>query len=1166
MTGSGQVLGNTGMAKASNAADAVVDTYAFPLSAAQEQMWRSCRKKPGNAAYNASFRWRFDGPLDVHLLQRTFNEIVRRHDTLRTTFTQSNDGPRQLVSPSLTLPMTEVDLRMLAESSREAEMNWLCEDEARRAFDLTKGPLVRVGLLRMADEQYILTLTLHHIICDGWSIAIIMDELQQIYTAFVEDRKISLPNLDIQYADYVIWQRENLASEEIAQQLSYWQAKLAGYRRLDVAGDFTQAGERTTSSAILSTMLPLQLTDALKALSVAQGGTMFITTLAACMVLLRLYTGRSDLAVGSPLAGRNRGDIEGLIGLFVNPVVFRAQTSDNIHFTEFIAMVRDLVWEALANQDVPFERVLDERRRRGEHNEDPFYTVNFICQTQYARASTMVHEFCGIRLSTMPSKSQGALYDLNLFVVQREDGWRLSLEFNTDRYSEPTAQSMLAHFRALLDEIIDNPECRLSDFKIAGAITPRLMPDHAPAATQQSPATVTVMAGNPDLQSPVEGPYILPASVAQKRFWLLARVAMDSSAYHMPACVELSGPLSYAVFEASIQSLLNRHEILRTTFEEVDGELSQIVAASKTFKLAVSDVELEAGPARDVQITALLRDEAQRPFDLGRGPLFRVKLFRIGLNEHILILTLHHIIADGWSQNIVQRELWSLYEMLLDNRKAALSPLAIQYGDVAVWQREWLESAESREHLDFWTKQLAAPLPVLDFPTDRPVTNRPASHGAIAKITFPDDLIGAVKSFGRSENATNFMAMAACFSVLLHRYTLQTDMVIGSPVANRRRETESLIGPFAGPFALRLNLAGNPTFREVLKRTSDTTMDALAHTDLPFEVLLEQLKLRSVSGRNPLFQFYFLYQTAFLQPRQLSNLKITPIPTFSVGTPFEIQLAIIERQDGVYAQLEYNPDLFDAATITDILENFKVLLHDAISNPDVQISGLKGPTFAKTQAGPQPATHDYVAPRNQDEAKLVQIWQMLFDLPRIGVKDDFFQLGGQSLLAAQLVSEVEKQWGVTIDLSTLLVASTIEKFALWLGKTSAADTSIVPLRASGDKAPLFCFHGGGGHVLAYREMSELMPKDQPVYGVRAPDLDGAEQFLNVEELTETYLAEISQEFRNLGPIIFVECLLVDCWPMKWRRSSPRKAKRLGCLQSSIQSIPLIIGIFRWQNR
>ena len=350
--------------------------------------------------------------------------------------------------------------------------------------------------------------------------------------------------------------------------------------------------------------------------------------------------------------------------------------------------------------------------------------------------------------------------------------------------------------------------------------------------------------------------------------------------------------------------------------------------------------------------------------------------------------------------------------------------------------------------------------------------------------------------------------MAACFSVMLYRYTSQTDMVIGSPVANRRRETESIIGPFSGPFALRLNLGGNPTFREVLKRTSNATMDALAHTDLPFEVLLEQLKLRSVNGRNPLFQFYFLYQTAFLQPRQLPNLKIIPIPTFSVGTPFEIQLAIIERQDGVFAQLEYNPALFDAATIADILKNFEQLLRDVISNPDVAISELKGPTFAKIQSTPRLTANDYVAPRNQDEATLVQIWQMLFDLPRIGVKDDFFLLGGQSLLAAQLVSEVEKRFGVTIDLSTLLVAPTIEKFALQLGKTPADDRRIVPLRASGDKPPLFCFHGGGGHVLAYREMAELMPADQPVYGLRAPDLDGVQQFLNVEKLAETYLTEI----------------------------------------------------------
>ena len=1117
MPGSGPILGNVHLTDVPKSADAVDESYAFPLSSAQEQMWRCDRQKPGNRAYNASFRWCFEGPLNASLVEQTFNEIVRRHDVLRTTFIQSDEGPLQIVAPSFDLHIAVTDLRPLSEPCRDVEMNRLCEDEARQGFDLTKGPLIRVGLLRMADEHFILMLTLHHIICDGWSIGLIMDELRQIYTALVEGREPCLPELDIQFADYVVWQKEYTASEGVTQQLAYWKRKLAGYQRLEVAADFPQTSERTTSSAIVSMMLPHQLSHALKELSVAQGGTMFITTLAACIALLHLYTGKSDIAVGSPLAGRNRADIEGLIGLFVNQVVYRVQTTDDPRFAELMAIVRDVVWEALANQDVPFERVLDERQRGGEQNQDPFYSINFICQREYARASTMVFEFCGIRLSTMPSKSQGALYDLNFFMVEREVGWRLSLEYNTDRYSEATAQRMLENFRELLDQIANNPECRLSDFRISGTIAARQIGDLSAGATQQegigSTMSPVIIA---DGTSTIEDAYVLPASVAQKRFWLLSKVAMDSTAFHMPACVKLSGSLSYRTLEDSFQKLVDRHEILRTTFEEIDGELSQIVAAPKKFALAMSDAESNLADSGGEYIRTLLREEAQQAFDLARGPLFRARVFRLGVNEHVLVVTLHHIIADGWSQNILQRELWSIYESLSDNRETTLAPLAIQYGDFTSWQREWLNSAEAREHLEYWTKQLAGPLPVLNFPTDRRPTHRPASHGAIEKIVLPDELVGALKAFARSENVTNFMLMAACFSVLLFRYTSQNDMVIGSPVANRRSETESLIGPLAGPFALRLNLAGDLTFREVLKRTSDATMDALAHTDLPFEVLLERLKLRSVNGRNPLFQFYFLYQAAFLQPRELRDLTIMPIPTFSVGTPFEMQLAIIERRDSVCAQLEYNPDLFDAATICGVLRSYELLLRDAVSNPDLQISNFKGPTLAKAVSQPEAVVHEYVSPRNEDEAKLTQIWEMLLDLPRIGVKEDFFQLGGQSLLAAQLVSEVEKKFGATIDLSTLLVSSTIEKLALSLRKASSDSSCIVPLRASGDKVPLFCFHGGGGHVLAYREMADVMPDDQPVYGVRSPDLDGAQKSMSVEELAERYICEI-REVQKHGP-------------------------------------------------
>ena len=379
------------------------DLFAFPLSPAQEKMWLADRAQPGNPSYNASFRWRLDGPLDPDILERTFNEILRRHEILRATFSRNGENPVQLIAPSAHLRVQTRDLRPLTPEKRESEMDRLCAEEARRSIDIEKGPLVRVGLLRMEDQCYILMLTIHHLVCDGWSIGLIMEELQKIYAAFAEGRDSPLPELAIQYPDYVVWQRESLASAEIEQQLGYWKKKLGGYRRLEVLPDFAHAAGRTTNSAIVSMLLPRELTEALKEFSNKQGGTLFITSLAVCLALLRRYSGETDIAVGSPLAGRNRTDLESLVGLFVNHVVFRSDVAGDPTFPEFEAKVRDTVWEAFANQDVPFENVVKMVRCDQESQEEPFYLVNFICQREYARASTFVFEFAGIRMSTMPT-------------------------------------------------------------------------------------------------------------------------------------------------------------------------------------------------------------------------------------------------------------------------------------------------------------------------------------------------------------------------------------------------------------------------------------------------------------------------------------------------------------------------------------------------------------------------------------------------------------------------------------------------------------------------------------------------------------------------------------------------------------------------------------------
>jgi non-ribosomal peptide synthetase component F/thioesterase domain-containing protein len=1029
-------------------------------------MWLADQKSPGNPAYNGSFRWLLEGPLNPCLLERTFDEIVRRHEALRATFTVKSGKPVQIIFPSLKLGIDVKDLRRLPKEQREAEMDRLSAEEARKSFDLEVPPLIRVGLLRMGDECYILTLTLHHLVSDGWSIGLIMEELQKIYSGFAAGLQVPLPELSIQYPDYVIWQQESSAREDIAKQLAYWQKKLVGYRRLEIPVDFPRPAERTTNSDIVSSLLPRELSDALKQFSNQQGSTMFITTLACCMTLLRRYTGENDIALGSPLAGRNRTDLENLIGLFVNHVVFRTDASGDPLFTEFAARVKETSWEAFANQDVPFESVLKTVQPGVDAQQNPFYVINFICQREYARASTFVFEFGGVHMSTMPSKSQGALYDLNFFMVEREVGWRLSLEYNTDLYSKATAQQMLEHFQELLEGIVTNPKRRLSEFPLSGgSMLPRRKT--APVAVADPVAVNQETLNNAEaLQSNKDAAeiYAMPASVAQERFWLLSKLFPGNPAFHMPASVRLSGSLDVAALEQSFRILINRHETLRTTFDELNGELVQIIAPSAQFSLPVSNIDNALENAREKRLEELIREEARLPFDLVGGPVFRARLFRLSPDDHALIVTIHHILADGWSQNVFQRELWSSYDAITQNKRPDLPSLAIQYGDFTTWQREWLNSSEAKEHFDFWTKQLSAPLPVLDFSTDRPPSHRASSKADLETLLLPEDLTRSLKSRSQSENVTMFMLMVACFATLLARYTGQEDVIIGSPVANRRTETEPLIGPFSGPVALRLNLSLNRTLRETLERAREVTLDALSHADMPFEILIDKLKVRSVNGRNPLFQFYFFYQTAFLQPRQLQRLAVTPMPTFSIGTAFEMQLGVIERAEGVRLQLEYNADLFDSSSMRRVLEDYRKILVVMAENPEKAINQLPVSAQTRTQISlPAKAalSAEVEFPQDETEKQLAKIWAEVLGVRTVGLKQDYFDLGGTSILAARLLKCIHERLGKELSLASLLDAFTIERQARLIRGDDGEGISREAATGEGISSEIPLFYLGG---------------------------------------------------------------------------------------------------------
>ncbi len=1041
--------------------------------------------------------------METSILEKTFNELVKRHEVLRAVCRVVDGKPMLLIRSELDLRLGFVDLLAIPPEQRDSEMDRLCSEEAKRPFDLRNGPLIRIGLLRMAERRHVLTLTIHHIVCDGWSVGILLEELAKIYSAVSDGKSNSLPELPIQFGDYAVWSEERLAGQQFEKEIAYWKGILSSYKRLEVPGDFARPAEISLNSAIVSQVLPRDLTDALKRFSDENRGTMFITTLAACAVVLHSYTGAKDICVGSPVAGRTRIDTENIVGLFLNHLLFRVRLAVDQTFAELVTVVGDTVLEAFANQEVPFEEVVG--AIPPAERPDPFYLVSFSCQREYAHASTFEFEFSGIRMSSLPSKSQGALYDLNFFVVERAVGWRLSLEYNTDLYTDASAGEMLETFRRVIDTVATNSDLMISE------VLNRARPRRISSAQSTAPIDSDEAAPGIEIQTASESAHKFPASVAQKRFWLLSKVASGSSMLNVPACVRILGDLSLELIEKCFQILVDRHEILRTTLCEQGDDLFQIVADSGAVALRISDLQTIASTEREGAMLQMVRKEAEKPFDLGHQVPFRIRLFRLKPAEHVLIITIHHIACDGWSQGLLQRELWLVYRALAEGKIPSLPPLMIQYGDFSLWQNEWLNSEAAEEQLKFWTQKLAGTLPVVNFPTDRPPTRLPSARGAMEVVVLPEQISGSLKEFSRAENVTMFMMTLACFSIALFRQSGSEDLIIGSPMAGRVAETEGLVGPFSNPIALRLRVNDSLSLREVIRQARETTLDALANSDLPFMVLLERLQSRARRGRNPLFQFYFTYQTAFVRAVEVASLKVNPLPSLTVGTPFEIQLAIIERENEIHLQMDYNPDLFDSGTIRQFLGRYCETLQTLMSAPEQRVGEISFSRLPQTQAmraelEPVP---DYTAPRTDRELRLVQIFERLFELPKIGTRDDFFELGGQSLVAARLLHEIEKEFNVSLDLSEIIVAPTIEKLAERITRRSqVAENLIVPLRETGTKVPLFCIHSGGGHVIGYRDLVSCLDKEQPVFGVRAPELDGANKSLTVEELALKYIPEI----------------------------------------------------------
>ena len=442
--------------------DAIVEDYAFPVSFAQQRLWFLNQLEPSSRLYNISFAFRLSGLLNLAALEQSLNELVRRHETLRTTFSLSNEEPVQVVHPDAPLALSITDLRQLPEANREEAVQRLLLEQCGQPFLLDRGPLFRAGLIQTASDESVFYLNMHHIVSDGWSTGVLFGELSILYGAHCAGRPSNLPELLIQYADYAVWQREWLQGENLETQLSYWRKQLDGLLTLALPTDRVHPAVQTYRGSSQALNLSARLSEAIKSLSQREGGTLFMTLLAVFQVLLSRYTGQSDIAVGSPIAGRNRQETEGLIGFFVNTLVLRGDLSNNPTFTELLRQVRETTLQAYSHQDLPFEKLVEEL------NPERSLSISPLFQVMFALQNTADHplELEQIVVSPVGETSSIAKFDLTLTMAEKGGKLRGSINYNTDLFDSTTIDRMVGHFQTLLEGIVTNPEQRISEFPL----------------------------------------------------------------------------------------------------------------------------------------------------------------------------------------------------------------------------------------------------------------------------------------------------------------------------------------------------------------------------------------------------------------------------------------------------------------------------------------------------------------------------------------------------------------------------------------------------------------------------------------------------------------------------------------------------------------------------
>jgi acyl carrier protein len=534
--------------------------------------------------------------------------------------------------------------------------------------------------------------------------------------------------------------------------------------------------------------------------------------------------------------------------------------------------------------------------------------------------------------------------------------------------------------------------------------------------------------------NPAKSAYL---SLAQQRLWSHEQSQPSTAIYNIPVAYHLSGEVNVAILEQSLREIVQRHEVLRTRFGTVDGQPVQIIAERTEFSLPVIDLSSLPADQQEAELKRLEKEEAETPFSLTDAALWRFQLVCLERSRYVLLVNMHHIVSDRWSLHLLMQEAAVNYKAFIEGQQPPLAPLPKQYADFAQEQQQWLQGSKGIAQLNYWEQQLGGNLASLQLPTDRPRQFAVSYQGARQSVELNASLTTSLRQLSDRLGVTLFITLLTAFQTLLYQYTQQQEMLVCSPVAGRHRfQTKEMMGYFINILPLRSDLSGDPTLIELMNQVGKQVLGAYKNLDIPFQAIADLPNL----VRTPLTRGFFALQPPATESLALPGISVDweDIPNGTAN--FDLSLFIEEKGDILTGWLDYKTDLFEPTTISEFLERFVTLLESMVAYPEQHLSGL--PYFRTAEATSQSQTESiYVAPQKEIERAIASVWQQVLHLEQVSIEQNFFDLGGHSLLVARVISQLREKFNRDLSTIDLFKYPTVKAMAQYLSQENDATQS-----------------------------------------------------------------------------------------------------------------------------